>query len=169
MSPGSLVEALPELEARAETLATAESLTAGLVASTIAEVPGASAVLRGGLAAYATQVKTSVLGVDPSLIEREGVVSRACAEAMAAAGRRLFDVDWALATTGVAGPAEQDGRPVGTVFVAVAYGEHVRSLACGLAGDRAAIRRGAVAAVVGLLVDWLSELSSASGGIGRSD
>lgn len=169
MTVSSLVEALLQLEARAETLATAESLTAGLVASTVAEIPGASAVLRGGLAAYATEVKTSVLGVDPALIERDGVVSRTCAEAMARAGRRLFDVDWALATTGVAGPTVQDGQPVGTVFVAVAYGDEVRSLGCDLSGDRAAIRGGAVEAVVGLLVAWLSELTVAPTGIGRSD
>jgi nicotinamide-nucleotide amidase len=158
MSVRSLGDALRELEARGETLATAESLTAGLVSSTVADIPGASAVLRGGLAAYASDVKVEVLGVDRSLVEREGVVSRACAEAMAVAGNRLFGTDWTLATTGVAGPSEQEGHPVGTVYVAVAYGAAVRSTALALDGDRAEVRRAAVAAAVTLLVSWLAEL-----------
>lgn len=139
------------LEDRGETLATAESLTAGLVSATIAEVPGASAVLRGGLAAYAGDVKIDVLGVGAGLVQRHGVVSAECAEAMATGANRLFGTDWAVSTTGVAGPTEQEGKPVGTVFLAVAHRERVRSREVHLSGDRAAIRDGATAAVLELL------------------
>lgn len=151
MSRRSVAETLALLEARGETLAMAESLTAGLVSATVADVPGASAVLRGGLTAYATSVKSSVLGVDPELIRVEGVVSRACAEAMAVAATRLFATDWAVSTTGVAGPTEQEGRPVGTVYVAVAHAGDVRSRHLALLGDRATIRAAAVSAVLDLL------------------
>jgi nicotinamide-nucleotide amidase len=144
------------LRARHATVATAESLTAGLVCATIATVPGASDALRGGVAAYATDIKTSVLGVDAAVIDRHGVISAECAEAMAQRARRLFDGDWALATTGVAGPTEQDGHPVGTVFVAVAGPQAesvVRALA--LPGDRGRIRRDATSAALALLLQEL--------------
>jgi PncC family amidohydrolase len=145
------------LEERGETLATAESLTAGLVSATIADVPGASAVLRGGLAAYASDVKVDVLGVAPGIVQVHGVVSAECAEAMAAGANRLFGTDWAVSTTGVAGPTEQEGKPVGTVFVAVAHRERVRSRELRLAGDRATIRGGATAAVLELLAAELGD------------
>lgn len=143
------------LRGRGETVAVAESLTAGLITAAIADVPGASDVLRGGLAAYATEVKSSVLGVDPALIDREGVVSAACADAMAARARILFAADWAVAATGVAGPTEQDGVPVGTVHVAVRgpVGGGVELLR--LDGDRARVRQATAAAAVRLLHEWL--------------
>jgi nicotinamide-nucleotide amidase len=147
---------LDALRAQSATVATAESLTAGLVCATIATVPGASDSLRGGLAAYAADVKTSVLGVDTAVIDRYGVVSAECAEAMAQCARRLFDADWAVATTGVAGPTEQDGRPVGTVFVAAA-GPLAEAFVRGLilSGDRGRIRRDATSAALTLLLGEL--------------
>lgn len=134
------------------TLATAESLTAGLVAAGIADVPGASKVLRGGAVTYATQAKASVLGVDPDLLGARGAVDADVALAMARGAARLFDADLAVATTGVAGPAEQDGQPVGTCFVAVATGEssampercHAERFS--FQGERADVRRAAVEA-----------------------
>jgi PncC family amidohydrolase len=165
--PGSTSTAEPEqvaaacldaLRDRDQSLATAESLTAGLVCATLASVPGASDCLLGGLAAYATGVKSSVLGVDPALIERHGVVSAECAKAMAESACRLFGADWAVATTGVAGPAEQDGRPVGTVYAAVAEragSAQVRHLA--LAGSRDHIRRQAAQAALSMLLDQVRE------------
>ncbi len=128
------------LEQRRETVATAESLTAGLIAASLADVPGASSVLRGGLAAYSTDVKTTVLGVDSDVIARDGVVSRTCAEAMASRARMLFSSDWAIAATGVAGPTEQDGQPVGLVYIAVAAEGHLRSEERQLRGVRQEIR-----------------------------
>jgi nicotinamide-nucleotide amidase len=151
---------IDSLRSRGETVATAESLTAGLVCATLATVPGASDCLRGGLAAYATDIKSSVLGVDAALIERYGVVSAECAEAMARCARSLLAADWAVSTTGVAGPTEHDGRPVGTVFVAVAGppGGEIRSAlrALSLPGGRQEVRRGAVDEALGLLLEVAS-------------
>jgi nicotinamide-nucleotide amidase len=138
-------------------LSTAESLTAGLIASTLAEVPGASDVLRGGLVAYATEAKVSVLGVDAGLVEREGVVSAACAEAMAVRARELFSSDWAVSATGVAGPAEQDGQPAGTVFIAVAGPDVVRHRRLALEGDRDVVRRGSAEAALQLLFELVTQ------------
>ena len=107
------------LDERGWTLACAESVTGGLIAARITDVPGASATFRGGAVVYATDTKPSVLGVDAALIEEHGVVSGPVARAMAAGARRAFDADIGLATTGVAGPTALDGVPVGTVVVAV--------------------------------------------------
>jgi nicotinamide-nucleotide amidase len=142
---------LAELRARGQTLATAESLTCGLIAATLADVPGASAVLRGGLAAYATDVKTSVLGVDADLVDTYGVISRQCAEAMAARATTLFSSDWAVASTGVAGPDPQEGHAAGTVFVAVVGQGVDRSAALALTGERNAVRAATVDAALALL------------------
>lgn len=149
-------QVLEALRASSQTLATAESLTCGLLAGTVASVPGASAVLRGGLAAYATDVKTSVLGVDRLLIAEAGVVSAPCAEAMAVQARRLFGADWSLSTTGVAGPDPQDGHPVGEVYVAVAGpGGGVDSARLDLPGSRQEIRLATVLAALNLLAERL--------------
>jgi nicotinamide-nucleotide amidase len=150
---------LAELQTRGQTLATGESLTCGLIAATLAGVPGASAVLRGGLAAYATDVKTSVLGVD-----RYGVISRQCAEAMADRAATVFGSDWAVSSTGVAGPDSQEGHAVGTVFVAVAGPGVARSVALALSGERNSIRAATVDAALALLS---SELEAAPGQRGK--
>jgi nicotinamide-nucleotide amidase len=143
---------LAALERRGETLGTAESLTAGLVAATFATVPGASNVLRGGVAAYAVDVKTDVLGVAPDVIEAHGVYSAECAEAMANAARATLACDWAVSTTGVAGPDPDDGHPAGEVYVAVAGpGGRVVSQRLDLSGSRQEIRRGSVEAGIALL------------------
>ena len=141
---------LAALAAEDRTLAVAESLTGGLVAAAVVEVPGASAVLRGGVVAYATDVKATVLGVDRELLAARGAVDPDVAVAMAEGVRRLLDADVGLATTGVAGPDPQDGHPPGTVHVAVvtAAGPVVRSLR--LPGGRAAVRQAATAAVLEL-------------------
>ena len=142
---------LDALRARGESLATAESLTAGLVSATIAAVPGASDVLRGGLTSYATDVKVSQLGVDAATIARHSVISAEVAEQMAVGARALFGSDWAVSATGVAGPDSQDGHPVGEVYVAVAAARLTRIRGLQLAGDRAAIRQQAVDAALALL------------------
>jgi len=129
------------LAARGWTLACAESVTGGSVAARITDVPGASATFRGGVVAYATEVKPSLLDVDPSLIERHGVVSGPVARAMAAGARRVMEADVGLATTGVAGPTELEGTPVGTVVVAVSgpLGDVDREVR--LPGERDNVRR----------------------------
>lgn len=92
------------------TVAVAESLTGGRVAAALTAVPGASAVLRGSVTAYATDLKASVLGVDPALLSRSGAVDPEVARQMAVGVRRVCGADVGIATTGVAGPDEQDGK-----------------------------------------------------------
>ncbi len=136
---------------RGESVAVAESLTGGLLAATIVEIPGVSAVFRGGLVVYATDLKTTLAGVPGQLLTERGPVDPDVAIALAEGARERCDADWGLATTGVAGPESQGGKPVGTVFVAVAgpAGATVRKLA--LDGGRAAIRTATVTAALQLL------------------
>lgn len=124
------------LEARGWTLAVAESLTGGLVASRIVTVPGSSEWFKGGVVAYDSQVKFDVLDVP------EGpVISEAAAMAMADGVRRLLRADVGLATTGVAGPAEQEGHPPGTVWLGIAVGDTVEAHFLKLPGDRERVRQ----------------------------
>jgi nicotinamide-nucleotide amidase len=150
-------DVLAALVARGETLAVAESLTGGLLAATIVAVPGASRAFRGGLIVYATDLKVRLAGVPAALLSAHGPVHADVAAALAAGAREHCAADWGLATTGVAGPDPQDGVPPGVVFVGLA-GPHsaaaVRRL--DLAGDRAAIRSGAVAAALALLADRIA-------------
>ena len=134
------------LRARGLTLAVAESVTGGLIGSRITDVPGASAVFRGGIVAYASDIKFALLGVP------EGpVVSGAAAEAMAAGARRVLGADVGLAVTGVAGPAEQEGQPPGTVWFGLALGDDVESVSVRLPGDRFRIRQFATISLLDLL------------------
>jgi len=128
------------LAARGETVAVAESLTGGQLAAALSERAGASATFRGSVVVYATELKESLAGVPGPLLAAEGAVSEPTAAALAAGARDRLGADWGLAVTGVAGPTEQEGHPVGTVFVAVAGpdGGEVRRLQ--LPGDRAQVR-----------------------------
>ena len=135
------------------TIATAESLTGGLLAATLVDVPGASAVFNGGVVAYATPVKHTVLGVDAGLLDERGPVDPQVAEQMADRVRQVCAVDGrpadvGLSTTGVAGPDWQGDGPPGTVYVAVASARGIRSVGLALDGDRPTVRRAAVAAVI---------------------
>jgi nicotinamide-nucleotide amidase len=143
------------LEAGA-TVATAESLTGGLLGASFTSVPGSSAVYLGGVVSYATALKVSLLGVSAAVIDRSGVVSAECAEAMAAGVRELTGSTYALSTTGVAGPDEQEGRAAGTVYVGLAGPNLVRSESLVLAGDRELIRERTVAAALSALSEQLS-------------
>ncbi len=131
----SVLRALVE---RSATLAVAESLTGGRILSTLVDVPGASAALLGGVVAYATDLKSALLGVPTDLLARTGAVHPDVAVAMAAGIRERAGATWGLASTGVAGPDPQDGLPPGTAFVAVEPGGPVRNL--NLRGDRATVR-----------------------------
>lgn len=139
------------LVARAETLAVAESLTGGLLAATLVDVPGASRAFRGGLIVYATDLKASLGQVPANLLADRGPVDPDVAIALAEGVRAACSADWGVATTGVAGPTSQDGKPVGTAFVSVAgpVGNSVRALR--LDGDRASIRRATVSEALELL------------------
>ncbi len=106
------------------------------MAALLTGVPGASEVYRGGVVAYATEVKVAVLGVPEDVVDRVGVVSAECAAAMARGVRALTGATYGVATTGVAGPGEQEGKPAGTVFVAVDGPDGGPTLALELPGDR---------------------------------
>ena len=106
-----------ELARHGETIATAESLTAGLAAATIAGVPGASAVLRGGLIVYATELKHTLAGVSKQVLTEDGPVAASTALALAEGAATRCGATWGVGLTGVAGPDRQDGKPVGTVFL----------------------------------------------------
>jgi nicotinamide-nucleotide amidase len=132
---------------RGLTLGVAESLTGGLVAARLVDVPGASDVLRGGVVAYAADVKRSVLGVNA-----ERVVSEECARDMADAARRVLDADVGIAVTGVAGPDEQDGLPPGTVCFGLAVpGSPAEGLTARLPGDRERVRQFSTISLLNLL------------------
>jgi nicotinamide-nucleotide amidase len=148
----AVVHALVE---RKETLAVVESLTGGLLAAAVVDVAGASAVFRGGLVVYATELKSTLAGVPAELLDERGPVDPDVALALAEGGRQRCGADWGLSTTGVAGPDGQGGKPVGTVFVAVAgpSGSAVRGL--DLDGGRHAIRAAAVTTALRLLADHL--------------
>jgi nicotinamide-nucleotide amidase len=123
------------LLARGATLAVAESVTGGLIASRLVNVAGASKWFRGGVVSYASEVKFDVLGVT-----RGPVVSASAAEEMAAGVRRVLGADVGLSVTGVAGPEEQDGQPAGTVFIGVAVDDSVEHVLVHLPGDRPRVR-----------------------------
>ena len=123
------------LRARGLTLAVAESVTGGLIASRLVNVAGASQWFRGGVVSYASEVKFELLGVTPG-----PVVSASAAQEMAAGVRRVLGADVGLSVTGVAGPEEQDGQPAGTVFIGVAVGERVDHVRVHLPGDRPRVR-----------------------------
>lgn len=142
---------------RGMTLAIAESLTGGQVASSLVEVPGASRVLVGAVVAYATRTKAQVLGVDAAHLERTGPVDRDVALQMAHGVRRLLGADLGLATTGVAGPGPADGHPAGTVHIAVVAPWGQRHCELHLSGDRSQIRRATVMEVYELAIGFLQK------------
>lgn len=162
---GPVADALiAELVARGASIATAESLTGGLVCAELTSVPGSSAVVRGGVVSYAVAVKAEVLGVDPQLLRRQGAVDPAVAVQMASGVRQLLGADFGIATTGSAGPDPDPGGeatgpvPPGHGYVAVvAPGlEVVTGFSCP-GEDRQGVRRHAVAAALELLGRALSE------------
>ncbi len=139
------------LLARGSTVAVAESVTGGRLAAAFTDLAGSSAVFRGGVVAYATDLKERLLGVPGSVLDSHGAVSAETAAALAEGARERCGADFGLATTGVAGPSEQDGKPVGTVFVAVAGpdGGAVRERL--LPGDRERVRALTVTLALDLL------------------
>jgi PncC family amidohydrolase len=128
------------LRAAGCTVATAESLTGGRLAVALTDVPGASETFLGGVVTYATELKHSVLDVPSEIIDTYGVVSAECARAMASGVRALSGATYGLATTGVAGPSDQEGKPPGTVFVAIAGPGLLEVVSLELSGGRQAIQ-----------------------------
>jgi len=133
-------------------LAVAESCTGGMLGSTLTSVPGASTYFRGGILAYANEVKTAQLGVSEKILASHGAVSDKCAQAMAVGARKLFDTDYALAITGIAGPdGGTDEKPVGLVFVGLANHKTGYARKFQFGASREAIRIRAVYAALELL------------------
>lgn len=177
---GELARAVVEIAvARGLRVAVAESLTGGLLADAFVSVPGSSQVFSGGVVAYDTALKQSVLGVDGGRLQQTGPVDDEVARQMASGVRQLCAVprepataslpaDIGLATTGVAGPEPdpQTGQAVGTVWIGLSVGERTRAVEFAFSGDRGEIRRDSVSAALGLL---LAELGSSSSSELESD
>lgn len=143
------------------TIVAAESLTGGLLISELINTPGASATVLGGVVAYHTELKKTLLGVDAAILNVHGAVHPDVAAQMAVRVRDVLAVggvpaDIGVATTGVAGPDAQDGYPVGTVFVAVSVGGDVRVLSLFLEGDRESIRRQVVELAIAEILERVS-------------
>jgi nicotinamide-nucleotide amidase len=153
MTDPAAVEVLGRLAARGWTIGTAESLTGGLLAAAIVSVPGASVSMRGGVVAYASDVKRSVLKVDSDLLASAGAVDPAVAWQMAEGVRTLMGVDVGVSTTGVAGPDPQDGKPVGTVHIAVVTPDGTGITSLEIPGSRDQIRTETVARALALCLE----------------
>jgi len=145
------------VRSRGATLATAESLTGGLVGAALTDIPGISAIYRGGVIVYATDLKATLAGVPADLLADVGPVHPDTAVALATGVRQRLGATYGLATTGVAGPDPQAGIEAGTVYVAAAGPDAVRVERLSLSGDRAAIRRGSVQAVLRLAAELVAE------------
>ena len=167
MSPGAAPDADVLLAAaqrlhgallvRGETVAAAESLTAGLFCATLASVPGASRTLRGGAVVYATDLKTTLAGVSTQLLAAHGPVSEPTAAALAEGIRSRCAATWGVGLTGVAGPDPVDGHQPGRVYVGLSDGLVTVVHELDLPGDRAAVRAGAVHTAMARLLDRLPE------------
>ncbi len=153
------------LQRRGETLATAESLTGGLIGALLTDVAGASAVYLGGAITYATRLKATLAGVEGDTLARFGPVAALTAEQMAVGIAQRCGADWGLSATGVAGPEPQDGHPVGQVFIGLARpaADLVRVLELTLSGSREEIRGAAAAAALELLLKTLGMNVARSG------
>jgi nicotinamide-nucleotide amidase len=150
-------DAIELLIADGRTVAVAESLTGGMLAAALTGIPGASAAFRGGVVAYATDLKTALLGVPADLLNRRGAVDPDVAAAMAHGARHRLSATVGVSTTGVAGPDPADGQAVGTVHIAVCgEGQTVRR-ALALSGSRTEIRMATVEHALGLLIGTLRE------------
>lgn len=167
-----LVELLVTLS---RTLVTAESLTGGLVGAAITAVPGCSAVYRGGVVSYATELKAQLLDVDRGLLDRVGAVHPDVARAMASGAAGRLGADYAVATTGVAGPSAQDGRRPGTVFIGVHGPQGAQSFDASLDTggptplDRETVRRTTTLRSLRRLRDVVREDAERAGGRDRRE
>lgn len=151
------------LQERGETVATAESLTGGQLAALLTEAPGASATYLGGVVSYATEIKMAVLGVNEEIVDEHGVVSAECARAMALGVRALTGATYAVSTTGVAGPDDQEGKPPGTVYVGVAGPSGDSAVALELSGERNEIQRKTCEEALSALAGIIREEETALG------
>lgn len=146
------------LQKRGETLSTAESCTGGLVAKAMTDIAGSSSVFFGACVTYTNEIKIALLGVDPTIIEEHTEVSFACAEAMARGARERMKTTYALSTTGYAGPTGgTDADPVGTVYIALATPDYVKSerFTAPAGATRAEVRTAAAIRALEMLLEAL--------------
>jgi nicotinamide-nucleotide amidase len=151
------------LQARGATIAVAESLTGGLLGGALTDIAGSSATFRGGVIAYATELKSSLLDVDPALLARHGAVHPEVAAAMARGVAARLKASFGLATTGVAGPDPQDGRAAGEVHIALAGPEGTFVLSLALSGGRDDVRRETVRRALALALEQLADHGKTGG------
>ena len=156
---------IAELAARGLTVAVAESLTGGLLVAELIRPAGASAVVVGGVVAYATELKRTVLGVDGELLDASGPVDPEVARQMASGVRAAlaFDgrpADIGVATTGVAGPDPQGGKAPGTVFLGISTADGNRAVELALTGDRTAIRAESVLAAIDMIAATIQDMGA---------
>jgi nicotinamide-nucleotide amidase len=154
---GLAEEILAALLAAGQTVAVAESLTGGLVAAALTDIPGASGAFRGGIVSYATDLKATLLGVSEEMLAAHGAVYPSVAAAMAAGVRERLGSTYGVATTGVAGPEPQDGQKVGTAHIAVSAQDDTVVRTIALEGDRARIRRLTVERALAFLLGRIRE------------
>ena len=146
---------------RGESMATAESCTGGLIASEIVGEPGSSDILSGGIVAYRNEIKEALLGVPHEILEQKGAVSAETVEAMAKGAREKFGCEWAVSTSGIAGPTgAEPGKPVGFVWMAVANSLQNEAFCKIFAGNRQEIREKSVYYVLGKLLFLLNNQKS---------
>lgn len=145
-----------ELQKQHKTVTVAESLTCGLFQALLGDVSGVSNVFPGGFVTYSAQMKEAI-GVSKSLIQSFGTVSEECAVAMAEESKKRVQTDYALSFTGVAGPNELEGKPVGTVWIGVATQSEVFAEEYHFQGSRQEIRKAAVQAGIQLLSEQLKK------------
>jgi nicotinamide-nucleotide amidase len=150
-------QAIALLIGRGQTVAVAESLTGGMLAAALTGIAGASAAFRGGVVAYATDIKASLLGVPAGLLDLRGAVDPDVAAAMAEGARHQLAATVGVSTTGVAGPDRSDGKPVGTVHIAVCGRRQTVGRTLALTGSRHEIRMATVEHALGLLIGTLRE------------
>ncbi|MBE6943236.1 MAG: CinA family protein [Ruminococcaceae bacterium] len=136
-----------------KTLATAESCTGGMIGQMLTAVPGSSNVYKGGIISYTNEIKHKLLGVDKTLLDREGAVSAPVAKAMAEGARQALNADIAVSVTGLAGPGGNDyGNPVGTVYIGYADDRGAEAVSFLFSGDRDAVRAQAAEAALELIL-----------------
>ena len=146
---------------RGESMATAESCTGGLIAASIVAEPGSSDILAGGIVAYRNEVKENLLGVPHSILEQFGAVSAQTVEAMAEGALRKFDCQWAVSTSGIAGPTgAEPGKPVGFIWMCVANNREKVSFSEIFDGNRNEIRQKSVLMVLGKLLFLINNQKS---------
>ena len=125
-------------------ISSVESFTVGVFAKTIGSISGISAVYRGTLVSYQTRIKRDVLHIDEKIIDQFGVVSKEVAGLMAIQGQKMFDSDVCISFTGNAGPSAMEGKPVGLIYIGIAYGENIYTFCYRLSGSRDDIQKQAI-------------------------